>query len=69
MDRQRYNEVIETFFTCAPEEITAIFREFLDAMAAQEALPPAHMMSQNYATARANPEPRLARERRHRVRT
>lgn len=56
MDRQRYNEVVETFFTCAPTEITGIFREFLDAMAAQESLPPAHMMSQNYETARANPE-------------
>lgn len=56
MDRQRYQQVVETFFTCDPKEVTGIFREFLDAMAAEETLPPAHVMSQNYETAQANPE-------------
>jgi glutamate/tyrosine decarboxylase-like PLP-dependent enzyme len=56
VNRERLREVVDTFFTCPPREITAIFREFLDAMAAEETLPPTHVMSQNYETAQANPE-------------
>lgn len=56
MNRQRYDAVVDTFFTCQADGITAIFREFLDAMAAEETLPPSHVMSQNYETAQANPE-------------
>lgn len=56
MNRKRYDEMVETFFTCQPGEITGIFREFLDAMAAEETLPPANVMSQNYETAQVNPE-------------
>jgi L-2,4-diaminobutyrate decarboxylase len=56
MNRERYDEVVRTFFQCDPEAITGIFREFLLAMHAQETLPPTAHMSQNYETARENPE-------------
>lgn len=56
MDRTRYEQVVRTFFTCDPGEITGIFREFLSALRAEETLPPVHVMSQNYETAAANPE-------------
>ncbi len=56
MNRAKYQQVIKTFFTCNPAEITAIFQVLLAAMSAEEALPPAHVMSQNYETAQANPE-------------
>ena len=56
MNREKYNQVVDTFFTCRPDEITGIFREFLAAMAAEETLPPVQVMSQNYETAQANPE-------------
>ncbi len=56
MNRERYDEVVRTFFQCDPEAITSIFREFLLAMQAEETLPPTAHMSQNYETARANPE-------------
>jgi glutamate/tyrosine decarboxylase-like PLP-dependent enzyme len=56
MNRERYQEVVKTFFTCDPKAITDIFREFLTAMQAQESLPPAAHMAQNYETAQANPE-------------
>jgi glutamate/tyrosine decarboxylase-like PLP-dependent enzyme len=56
MDRARYDQVVKTFFTCNPAEITAIFQELLAAMNAEETLPPANTMSQNYETAQANPE-------------
>ena len=56
MDRARYDQVVRTFFTCDPGEVTAIFREFLAAMQAEETLPPVRVMAQNYETAQANPE-------------
>ncbi len=56
MDRAKYEQVIRTFFTCDPVEVTGIFQELLAAMSAEEALPPVHVMSQNYETAQANPE-------------
>ncbi len=56
MDRAKYDRVVKTFFTCDPAEITSIFQELLAAMTAEEALPPVHVMSQNYDTAQANPE-------------
>jgi L-2,4-diaminobutyrate decarboxylase len=56
MNRERYQEVVKTFFTCDPQAITGIFGEFLTAMQAQETLPPASHMTQNYETAQANPE-------------
>ncbi|OWK46439.1 pyridoxal phosphate-dependent decarboxylase family protein [Fimbriiglobus ruber] len=56
MDRARYDAFVKTFFECDPVAVTDVFREFLAAMAAEEALPPGHHMSQNYDTAQANPE-------------
>jgi len=56
MNRDRYNEVTKTFFSCDPNAISAIFREFLLAMQAEETLPPSLNMMQNYETAQANPE-------------
>jgi len=56
MDRARYDQVTRAFFTCDPAEITSIFQEFLAAMKAEETLPPARLMAQNYETAQANPE-------------
>lgn len=56
MNREHYNEVVRTFFHCDPGAITGIFREFLLALQAEETLPPTAHMSQNYETARENPE-------------
>jgi len=56
MDRAKYEHIVRTFFTCDTVRITEIFQELLRAMAAEEALPPGHLMSQNYDTAQANPE-------------
>jgi L-2,4-diaminobutyrate decarboxylase len=56
MNRTRHEQVVKTFFHCDPQAITDIFREFLMAMHAQETLPPAAHMAQNYETAQANPE-------------
>jgi L-2,4-diaminobutyrate decarboxylase len=56
MDRTRYAQVVNEFFNCDPEAITSIFREFLQALRAEEMLPPSAQMAQNYETARANPE-------------
>jgi glutamate/tyrosine decarboxylase-like PLP-dependent enzyme len=56
MDRKRHEQVVQTFFTCNPQAISDIFREFLMAMQAEETLPPAAHMAQNYETAAANPE-------------
>ncbi len=52
----RYDQLVKTFFTCDPQAISDIFREFLMAMQAEETLPPASQMAQNYETAAANPE-------------
>jgi L-2,4-diaminobutyrate decarboxylase len=56
VDRARYDSFVRTFFDCDSQEITQIFRELLDAMKAEESLPPGHYLSQNYDTAQANPE-------------
>jgi L-2,4-diaminobutyrate decarboxylase len=56
MDRTRYDAFVRTFFDCDPKQITEIFGELLDAMRAEESLPPGHYLSQNYDTAQANPE-------------
>ncbi|MBM4000536.1 MAG: hypothetical protein FJ297_13545 [Planctomycetes bacterium] len=56
MDRARYDGFVKTFFECDPVMVTGIFEEFLAAMRAEEFLPPGSTMSQNYDTARANPE-------------
>ncbi len=56
MNRTNYEQMLKTFFTCDPHAITDIFREFLLAMQAEETLPPAATMAQNYETAQANPE-------------
>ena len=56
MDRLRYDEFVRTFFECDSKAITSIFAELLAAAAAQAALPPGAVMSQNYETAQANPE-------------
>jgi len=56
MDRARYDAFVKTFFECDPKAITDIFSEFLAAMTAEESLPPGGQMSQNYDTARSNPE-------------
>lgn len=56
MNRDKYEHVVKTFFTCDPDAITCIFGEFLQALRAQETLPPVAHMAQNYETAQANPE-------------
>ena len=56
MDSKRYDSLVKTFFTCDPQAISEIFREFLMAMQAEETLPPACQMKQNYETAASNPE-------------
>lgn len=56
MDPTRYDQMVKTFFTCDPQAISAIFREFLMAMQAEETLPPDCQMAQNYETAASNPE-------------
>lgn len=56
MDQKLYGQIIENFFTCNPDLITSIFREFLMAVQAEASLPPSPHMAQNYETAQANPE-------------
>ena len=56
MEPARHEQVVEAFFKCHPEAISDIFREFLLAMQAEETLPPAGHMAQNYETAASNPE-------------
>ena len=56
MDRQKYQELVSTFFEWNQDELTKIFSELLSAVAAEKSLTPAQIMSQNYETARANPE-------------
>lgn len=56
MDRSKYDHIVKTFFTSNTQKITEIFQELLRASAAEETLPPGHLMSQNYDTAQANPE-------------
>jgi glutamate/tyrosine decarboxylase-like PLP-dependent enzyme len=56
MNRQLHDQILRTFFVCDPPAITAIFREFLNALTAEDTLPPVGQMAQNYETARSNPE-------------
>lgn len=56
MDQKLHDQIVRNFFTCDPEAITAIFREFLMAVQAEGTLPPSPHMAQNYETAQANPE-------------
>ena len=56
MDRQKYQELVDTFFEWQQPAISQIFSELLAAVAAESASSPASIMSQNYETARANPE-------------
>ena len=56
MDPNRYDQLVKTFFTCDPQAISGIFHELLMAMQAEETLPPACQMEQNYETAASNPE-------------
>lgn len=56
MDRPRYDAFVRTFFDCDRPAITAVFEELLAALEAEQSLPPGSVMSQNYDTARANPE-------------
>jgi L-2,4-diaminobutyrate decarboxylase len=56
MEHARHEQVVEAFFKCHPQAISDIFRELLSAMQAEETLPPAAHMAQNYETAAANPE-------------
>ncbi|MBI5083727.1 MAG: hypothetical protein HZB13_03905 [Acidobacteria bacterium] len=56
MDQKLYDQIISNFFTCDPEAITGIFREFMLALQAEGPLPPSPHMAQNYETAQANPE-------------
>jgi len=56
MDRDMHGQILRTFFQCDPEAIAGIFREFLNALTAEDTLPPVGQMAQNYETASANPE-------------
>ena len=56
MDTPQYRQLIETFFTSQPQQITQIFQELLSALEAEGEFLPAAPMSQNYETASVNPE-------------
>jgi len=56
MNRALHDQILQTFFHCDPQAITGIFQEFLNALVAEDTLPPVAQMAQNYETARANPE-------------
>jgi glutamate/tyrosine decarboxylase-like PLP-dependent enzyme len=56
MDREKYQELVSTFFEWNQPAISQIFAELLSAVAAEESSTPSSFMSQNYETARANPE-------------
>jgi glutamate/tyrosine decarboxylase-like PLP-dependent enzyme len=56
MNEALYDQIIRNFFTCDPQAITDIFREFMMAVQAEGTLPPIPHMAQNYETAAANPE-------------
>ncbi|WP_182868001.1 pyridoxal phosphate-dependent decarboxylase family protein [Rhodopirellula sp. JC639] len=56
MDRNDYRKLVDTFFKWDQESIVTILEELLSAAATEHALHPAHAMSQNYETAKANPE-------------
>lgn len=56
MNRTQYDQVLKNFFACDPQALSSIFGEFLQALQAEETLPPTAHMAQNYETAQANPE-------------
>lgn len=56
MDREKYDKLVNTFFKWDQESILTIFAELLSAASAADAQPGAPVMSQNYETARENPE-------------
>lgn len=56
MKRELHDQILRTFFECDSQAITGIFRELLNALTAEDTLPPVAQMSQNYETARSNPE-------------
>jgi L-2,4-diaminobutyrate decarboxylase len=56
MDRQRYDELVRTFFEWNEGDMVQIFSELLSAVVAERSLTPSDIMSQNYDTAQANPE-------------
>lgn len=56
MQDQTLQTIIDTFFTCNPEELTEIFNELLSALQTDGVHHPGGLMSRNYATAQANPE-------------
>lgn len=51
-----FEKLLQTFFVCDKAEVLRIFSELLNAMEAEEMLPPSSVMSGNYDTAQANPE-------------
>lgn len=56
MDRNKYQDLVNTFFEWNQADLSKIFSELLSAAAAEQSLTPAQIMSQNYETARSNPE-------------
>ena len=56
MNSEAFQKLVGTFFTCQRDELVAIFSELLDAIDAENHLPPGGLMSRNYETAQANPE-------------
>ncbi len=55
MDREKYEQLIQTFFRWDQAAIVSVFEELLSAAAAADSQP-LRTMSQNYETAQANPE-------------
>lgn len=56
MQDKTLQTIIDTFFTCNPEELTEIFNELLSALQTDGIHHPGGLMSRNYETAQANPE-------------
>ena len=53
MNREKYQELVATFFEWDQPAISQIFSELLSAVAAEDTCSMASLMSQNYETARA----------------
>ncbi|MEZ6140460.1 MAG: pyridoxal-dependent decarboxylase [Zavarzinella sp.] len=56
MNADRFQELVDTFFTCNRTQLLEIINELLLAHEAEQSLPPGGVMSRNYETAQANPE-------------
>ena len=56
MNHEAFQRVLDTFFKCRRDDLIEIFTELLDAIEAENHLPPGGLMSRNYETAQANPE-------------